>query len=373
MKKINYLQYLQITLMVVIIVLLLTNRKKEIPKEVINETKTETKIETSKETSKEKDKAETSSKTNKEITKVGLGKIIKLNAKERGENINTEQNAIFAIVSFDKDGKIVKSEIDNAQSKVGVTKEGKFEKPISELEFMTKKELGDKYGMKKASGIKKEWHEQMKSFEEYIVGKTADEVAGIPTTKKDEGHQNVPSEADLVSSVTIDIGDYQKAVVNAWENARDVKEVAKVNYKAITSLGNMTKEAADGKGASVQYETVIAVVATKEDGTIVEAFLDNAQNMVPLNQDGTPSKDLPKEGTTKVQLGDKYGMKKASKIGKEWFEQAKALEAWTKGKKHSDISALEVDEKGKPKDADLLSSVTIKANVYLKALSEAAK
>ena len=370
MKKI---QYLQIALMIVIIILLLTDRRKETPKEVITETKIETKIETQKETSKQETKAETPSKVNNQIVKVGLGRIIRLNAKERGENINTEQNAIFAIVSFDKDGKIVKAEIDNAQSIVGVTKEGKFTKPITELEFKTKKELGDNYGMKKASGIKKEWHEQMKSFEEYIVGKTVDEVAEIPTIKRDEGHLNVPSEADLVSSVTIDIGDYQKAVVNAWENAREVKDIAKVSYKAITSLGGRTKEASDGKGANVEFETAIAVVALKEDGTIVESFLDNAQNTVALNADGTPLEDLSEKGTTKVQLGDKYGMKKVSKIGKEWFEQAKSIEDWTKGKKQSDITALEVDDKGKLKDTDLVSSVTIRPSVYLKALSEAAK
>lgn len=362
---------LHIIVLLIILVLALaacTEKKKpadtkiEVPETSLEtQTKEETQIEVDHTPEKEEVSLEN-------VTKVGYGRNVKLKVKERGENVQTEQNAIFAVVAFDKDGKIVRANIDNAQSRVNVTKEGKFAKPIEEITFKTKRELGDDYGMIKASEIKKEWYEQMDAFEDYIIGKTAEEVTGIPTTKRDDDHENVPSEADLVSSVTIDIGDYQKVVLDAWENSRDVKDVAKIGMKESTKLGNRTSEAKDGKGAQVQFETALTAVVLKEDGTIIDSYLDNAQNTITLNEDGTPATDLSKPGTTKVIRGEDYGMIKASSIGKEWFEQAKALEYWAKGKTEADIKALEIGKDGKFTDVDLLASVTMKPGVYVEGL-----
>ena len=40
---------------------------------------------------------------------------------------------------------------------------------------------------------------------------------------------------------------------------------------------------------------------------------------------------------SKKELGDAYGMKAYSGIGKEWYEQIEYLENWLKGKKISDL------------------------------------
>ena len=306
-----------------------------------------------------------------EIAKVGLGIVVGLQAGERGENINAQQNATYAAVAFDKDGKIVSAQIDTAQSTMPITKEGKFVTPVEDVSFKTKHELGDDYGMKGASGIQKEWTEQIRAFEEYIVGKTADEVAGIPTEKKDDAHLNVPTDVDLLASVTIDIGAYQKAVVKAWENAKDAAGTTKVGQKAITVLGRGTKEAEGEDGASVQFETTVSTVALNADDEIVVSFLDTAQNTIKLNKDGSVAGELG-EGTTKMQLGSEYAMKEASPIGKEWDEQMKAMEEWTMGKKLADIEGMKLEE-GKPADADLKSTTTIIVTNYQKALEDAIK
>jgi len=45
-------------------------------------------------------------------------------------------------------------------------------------------------------------------------------VQAIPTYKKDDSHLRVPDAADLKASVTIDIGGYVDALVEAVANAK---------------------------------------------------------------------------------------------------------------------------------------------------------
>lgn len=311
-----------------------------------------------------------------EIAKIGLGTSVKLDAKEAKEGKgDTTSNVTIAGLAFDNDGKIVEAYIDVAQSKFKVTDEGTFEVDPSEATFKTKVELGDEYNMKPVSekdGIGKEYYEQAQAFAEYILGKTADEVVGIKTKVKDENHQNVPDEADLVSSVTIDIAEYQKAVKNAWDNAKDVEGATKLGLGVNTSLGHATKEAADDKGATVQYETVIALTATDDEGKIVSTILDTAQNSLEFDKDGGVVTDLEQPGTTKKALGEEYGMRKASEIKKEWFEQIEGLEKFTEGKTADELSKLELED-GKPTDADLLSTTTIVIETDKQVIVEAAQ
>ncbi len=80
---------------------------------------------------------------------------------------------------------------------------------------MTKNELGDDYGMKKASKIGKEWYEQAKAFADFVVGKTAEEVKAIAVDA-----EGTTTDADLVSSVTIGIDAFQDIVAKAAESAK---------------------------------------------------------------------------------------------------------------------------------------------------------
>ena len=78
------------------------------------------------------------------------------------------------------------------------------------------------------------------------------------------------------------------------------------------------------------------------------------------------------EVKSKKELGEDYGMRNASAIKKEWFEQAEALEAWMVGKTPAEITGLELLEEV-PQAEDLMSSVTIKVVGYLDAFKEAAE
>lgn len=76
----------------------------------------------------------------------------------------------------------------------------------------TKKELGDEYHMKAASGIGKEWDEQVKFFENYVA------KHGLSKLElKDDGKA---ANADVISGCTISVEGFVKAIEAAKENAK---------------------------------------------------------------------------------------------------------------------------------------------------------
>lgn len=299
--------------------------------------------------------------------KVGLGIQVSTNGKGDKENgFEASQNATFAVLTIDKEGKILEAKIDTAQSKFKFNKEGKFFEHPEEAKFKTKKELGDEYGMKKASGIGKEWNEQIEFLESKLVGKTLEDVKNIKLVEKDG--KKVFEDADLISGATVGVEDYLKAVVKAFENAKEAKEntVEKVGIKAVTKMGSNTAEIKDGKFAA-QFETTVSVVGLNKEKKVEIVEIDTAQNTVDFTLDGfVPSE---KEATTKRTLGDAYGMKATSKIGKEWFEQMNAFQEFLVGKTLEEISALKLEGE----NVDAISGASIKLGTYKFATEEAIK
>ena len=127
-------------------------------------------------------------------------------------------DTLTAAVTVDGSGKVLSVNIDSTQSKVEFDKDGKIatDKTVA---VPTKKELGSAYGMKKASPIGRDWHEQVADLEKWMVGKTADQITNMKV-KEVEGKPGVPDESDLTSKVTISVGDFQKVVVKAIANAK---------------------------------------------------------------------------------------------------------------------------------------------------------
>ena len=60
-------------------------------------------------------------------------------------------------------------------------------------------------------GIGKEWDEQAKAYDEWLMGKTADDVAGI------ELEDGKATDEDLLAGATITISDFVAATTEAFE------------------------------------------------------------------------------------------------------------------------------------------------------------
>ena len=99
--------------------------------------------------------------------------------------------------------------LDAVQAKVEFDTTGTITTDLTAA-IQTKNELGENYGMVAWGGAIAEWNVQAASFAAYITGKTPADVAGIAVNEK-----TAPTEADLVSSVTIKIGTFQDLIAKA--------------------------------------------------------------------------------------------------------------------------------------------------------------
>ncbi|HED24572.1 MAG TPA: hypothetical protein ENN91_05545 [Firmicutes bacterium] len=139
--------------------------------------------------------------------------------EDAGVDPMAQADTVMAAVAFDADGVVVGAQIDNAQIRINYDAEGNVVSDRSAAP-KTKVQLGDDYGMGNISEIGREWYEQIASLEEWMIGKTVDEITGMPVRVVDDAHQNVPDVPELETLVTITVESYLAAVAEAAENAR---------------------------------------------------------------------------------------------------------------------------------------------------------
>lgn len=158
------------------------------------------------------------------VVKTGLGKSVSLakSASATAEKgASAQADVTMCAASFDENGVILSVYFDVAQCKVAFDEKGQLTTDTSAA-FRTKKMLKDDYGMKGISGIQKEWYEQAEALEKWMVGKNVNDVLGMKVYERDPNHKEVPDVEELKSSVTITVGDYLKALKDAYENAAEI-------------------------------------------------------------------------------------------------------------------------------------------------------
>ncbi len=298
--------------------------------------------------------------------KTGLA-VISSGAKsvDAGEKNGVAQTDSLAVaVTVDDAGKIVNCAIDQAQTKIEFSKDGKIVTPLDTI-FVAKQEMGTDYGMGKASAIGKEWNEQATAFSNYVIGKTVAEVKGIAVNE-----EGVPTGDDLKSSVTVHVTDFIKGIEKAVANAQDLGASAedKLGLGIVTNIAK-SKDAGEEDGDAQAYSYYTATTFDA-DGVITSSIIDASINDVNFSKEGKITSDINAELKTKNELGDAYGMKKASSIGKEWNEQAAAFAKYVVGKTVAEVKGISVDA-GVPTGDDLKSSVTVHVTDFFTILDKA--
>ena len=228
-----------------------------------------------------------------------------------------------------EDGELKSYYIDARQGEVV---EGKFiwnEK--------TKKELKEEYGMKPISDIDKEWYEQAEALEAFMLENGPDAV-----TVDGEGY------IDNVTGVSVKDGGYTKLAKEALENAKANKVIA-------FEFGYTNQN-------GPQFTWV--EVTTNDKGKVVEIFLDVVQSTSVKDEEGVVTGFTWNE-KSKKELKEEYGMKVASAIDKEWYEQAAAIEAFIL---ENGPDAVSVDENGY---IDNITGVSMKDGSYTKVYKKA--
>lgn len=128
-----------------------------------------------------------------------------------------QADTMMVAVVVDAAGKVVSIDIDTVQAKIQFDEAGKITTDKA-AEVKTKRELGDAYGMKKASGIGKEWFEQADAIEKWMTGKTAEQIKAMKLTAVEGG--NISAETDLATGATIHIDEFIEVAVEAIANAK---------------------------------------------------------------------------------------------------------------------------------------------------------
>lgn len=300
--------------------------------------------------------------------KTGLAVITELNkSADAGAKPGLAQiDSTVVAVTVDGKGRIVKCIIEAVQSKINFDASGKLITPKDTI-FRTKTELGEEYGMKKASKLGKEWNEQAAALAKYVTGKTVNEIKNIAV---DAGKH--PTGSDLKTSVTMSIGDYIEAIEKAVAQAQDLG-ASSADELGLGVVTNMSHSVNAGKnpGLAEAYSTYVAITKDSK-GKITSCVIDASQSKVNFNTSGKIITDLKVRVKSKNELAGSYGMKRVSKIGKEWNEQAAAFAKYVTGKTPDQVANIAVNKDGKPTGSDLLASVTISINDFQAALAKAA-
>ena len=286
--------------------------------------------------------------------KLGLGTVISLDSSATE---TAQIDGTIAAVVLDKDGKIVLCSIDAIQNKIKV-KDGFIDMPSA---FKTKMELGSDYGMSTSpwssdnngDGVIKEWFEQAKAFENYVVGKTVAEVEAIKTQTLENGYVIGTDDALLSAGCTIQITDFIAAVAKACKDDQAVSFQSAGNFTlgvAANSYNDSSKDAEDEEtdGVVQVYSDIAASVV--ENGKIVATLNDAVQPKVSFNIAGEITKKDFKG--TKRELKENYGMSTSpyspdnngDGTVKEWYVQSAAFSAYVVGKTGAEVKALETKE-----------------------------
>jgi hypothetical protein len=264
---------------------------------------------------------------------------------------NAQVDATVATVVLDKDGKIVACRIDVAQNKMSVVG-GAVDTAKT---FETKMELGDRYGMagkvdNDQNGVMKEWYEQTKAFEAYVVGKTAAEVNSIETQFVNN-HYIAVDKALLDAGCSMQITDFMAAVVKACndDQAQSFKTAGefKLGVAAKTTAEESAAATADKDGVVKMY-TDFAAAVVGADGKILAALTDAIQPQIAINTLGEivdksfkDTKRVLKEGYNMATYGASMDNNGDGKV-LEWYVQADAYAKYAVGKTGAELKAMQI-------------------------------
>lgn len=139
------------------------------------------------------------------------------------------------------------------------------------------------------------------------------------------------------------------------------------------TVDSTVSPAEDDEDGRAETAVTTCALLLDQEGKILSVTFDCVEAAASYNTSGNVT--WPGTYKSKKEQGNDYGMKEYSSIGKEWYEQVNALEAYCVGKTVSDVSSMQMKEEdgknGVPAVAELTSSCTISCDQFLDALKKA--
>lgn len=282
---------------------------------------------------------------------LGLGSVNTLAVD--GSEKTTVKTTVAAVV-LNKDGKITECKLDEAEFPVEL-KSGVLQVAV---DLLTKGETEDYTLTDRDLGAgntsRASWDDQVEAFCDYVEGMTGAQVSAIAAT---DGKSEMIEGCDLI------ITDFISAVHEATRNAKSKNIGAGDELELAVSVAK-SGESTDTKP---QFDIEMAAVTLGGDDRITACLTDTAQ--AKLTVENSLFSHAAGKMDTKRGKGDGYGMKQASSIKKEWYEQADAFDAYAVGKTAEELSKLSVGNDGK---TDAISGCTMAVSGMLKNAVKAA-
>lgn len=153
-----------------------------------------------------------------------------------------------------------------------------------------------------------------------------------------------------------------------------------IGLGCVTGIGSVKDaQVVDGENydGQAQVNNTVCTVRLSDDGVVVYVKFDVTQTKIAFSVEGKVVTDVTAEILTKMEKLDAYGMRPASSIGAEWFEQIAAFENWCVGKTPAEILAIPTYDKGDgnhtnvPDVEELKTTCTITVQDYLAAFEKA--
>lgn len=284
--------------------------------------------------------------------KLGMGSVNTV-SMEGTERANVK--VTVAALVLDGDGKIADCAVDELTFTVALA--GGLPQAVEN--FLSKLEMGDEY-LPNASdtgtsdAATRPWHEQVEAFCDYAEGKTPAQMSGLATT---DGKSGEIKGCDLI------ITDFIQAVSLAAGEAK----AQKVGAGDDLELALTATKAEGATDEKPQYDVEMAAVTVGEGDRITGCITDTLQAKLTVAE-GVFS-TLSGGIQTKRQMGNGYGMKAASAIDREWYEQANAFDTFAVGKTAEELAGTKLNSEGK---TDAITGCTVAVTGMLKNAVKAA-
>lgn len=242
---------------------------------------------------------------------------------------NKITNIALALVT-DADGKIVAARFDSIENSFKVT-DGAV---ATSDRLETKVEMGDKYtGMAAGS-----WAKQAKAFEDFLVGKTAADVAALDTSA-----DSVKGETPLVAGCTMTSSTpvFQALVAKAFAYER---KVTFTTSETVTLGLAIDAKVTGDVEAGVKVAADYAAVAIA-GGKVVASMIDSAEGTYTLayNEETEAYDVTAAYKGTKNEQGDAYDSYSPMPSGR-WYAQAQAFANTAAGKTVAELADLSTDK-----------------------------
>ena len=256
---------------------------------------------------------------------------------------------VVAAVTVGDGGKIVACRLDEIETDAKLN-EGKI---VREKDLRSKYEQGYDYGLASSSPVTKEWFEQVDALCDYVVGKTAAEVAAIPLENGVATDETLRARCDLV------ITGFLEAIGKACDMASDRGAQAGDTLSLSISAADDTNQSNDAVHTAVQ----IAAVTLNSRGVVTDCLVDEAGKQVKVT-DGAFTGETGSYRSRKDQKTD-FDDTTNTKTDGEWVACAKAFEEYVVGKTGTQVKATPLTD-GKPAaDTDLAEKCTMRVSEML--------